>query len=359
MTRTHAIASHHGRYGVILLTVCWSVLILTLLLLYQVHSVEMRRSMQRSANIDLQLRMALASVENQVLAAMEADGESAANEWDAPSESWGWNKINKQFEQAMQAAYPDIQITGSIEDEDSKVPLKSMNSEAVAKLFQSLGRAEMESERITEAIAKSLNEAAGAKNTDDAANSGNGDKFPFPDLRFLLDVSNFDSNFVLGEDMNFNQALDSNEDDGPETKPVDNRDGVLQQGLGRYFTIYGDGKVNPNFASIEVLQTVPGVSKAIAEEIVWKRNGTDGIAGTDDDYVYQKIENLKELRSLSKLGELEYRKMSPKMRVTSKTFSLRLCATSLRAGQRHRIQMVIKRGKEQTNVLSCVEDYGS
>lgn len=353
--------SSRGRpvHGMILVTVCWCVLILTLVVLYQMHTVEMRRSGQRAAGTDFELRTALLSVENQIIAAMENDMGATKNDWDAPSESWGWYKIRAKFEKTMQEAYPDIELTGAIEDEDSKVSLKSGGGEALQILFQKMGRGEMESERLSQAVSECLQEAKGETKPTEGKSSATGDNIAYPDIRFLLKIPIFNKLSIFGEDTNFNQVLDPNENDGPDSQPADNRDGVMQFGIGRFLSLCGDGKINPNFAPLEVLETVPGVTRHIAEEIVWKRNGTDGIAGTDDDFVFQKTEDLKELHSLSKTGDLEYNRIAPQMRVTSNTFVLRLCATGRRGSQRHRIQMIVKRGKEQTNVLSRLEDFGS
>ena len=47
----------------------------------------------------------------------------------------------------------------------------------------------------------------------------------------LLLVKGFDGTLVYGEDANFNGLLDANEDDGDETHPEDDSDGLLDRGL--------------------------------------------------------------------------------------------------------------------------------
>ncbi len=63
------------------------------------------------------------------------------------------------------------------------------------------------------------------------------------ELRLLRDV---DYEVLYGEDMNLNGILDDNENDGNETPPFDNQDGVLDKGLLEYLTIYSQ---IPNTAS--------------------------------------------------------------------------------------------------------------
>ncbi len=53
------------------------------------------------------------------------------------------------------------------------------------------------------------------------------------------------------------------------------------------FTIMGSGRINVNTASAAVLQLIPGMDPEIAESIVRRRAGDDGIDGTDDDMPFQ------------------------------------------------------------------------
>jgi len=59
----------------------------------------------------------------------------------------------------------------------------------------------------------------------------------FGDLRELLLVRGMTAELMFGEDQNGNGILDPEEDDGIETAPKDNRDGVLQSGLSEYLTL--------------------------------------------------------------------------------------------------------------------------
>ena len=54
-------------------------------------------------------------------------------------------------------------------------------------------------------------------------------------------------------------------------------------GIARLLTTYGDGKVNINTASREVLMTLPDIDEWIVEDILKYRLGDDGIPNTEDD----------------------------------------------------------------------------
>lgn len=60
----------------------------------------------------------------------------------------------------------------------------------------------------------------------------------FESVDELLLVRGVTSRILYGEDANRNGLLDANEDDGDETPPDDDRDGVLDVGLYRYVTVW-------------------------------------------------------------------------------------------------------------------------
>jgi len=64
-----------------------------------------------------------------------------------------------------------------------------------------------------------------------------------------------DDTIWFGEDMNGNGVLDPNEDDGNETPPLDDFDGVLDRGIKDYVTVdSGSATINANTASRDVLE---------------------------------------------------------------------------------------------------------
>lgn len=60
-------------------------------------------------------------------------------------------------------------------------------------------------------------------------------------------------------------------------------DGEPLAGIARWLTTWGDGKVNLNTASREVLLTVSGLNEQNVEALLEGRKGTDGVEGTQDD----------------------------------------------------------------------------
>lgn len=379
------------RKGLILLSVCWCVLILALLLAARLRQVELAQSEERQSEVQFKLQLACRCVENLTLAAMaEKASRSQENpgqkpdeirpitepgsgakmkkpdsegplQFDAYSDIWGWEPLKEQFGEELKKAYPDLELSVAVEDEDSKLDLRKVKPERLALLLHELGRSKPEARDLAEALLKLT--AAGnptpkeGKAKDKAGASGPGAQFL--DLRYLLKLPALSSLELYGEDANFNSKLDPEENDGAESLPPDNRDGSLQEGLTRFVTVVGDGRVNPNLAPLEILLTVPGVSRKIAEEIVTLRQGGDGVPGTKDDFIFKKPEDLKQLSSLSKFDELEYSKMAPVMRMSSNCYTLKICARNKRTGQVLRRQSCFKReDKGKFELLGQLEDDG-
>ncbi len=79
---------------------------------------------------------------------------------------------------------------------------------------------------------------------DESSTSQSGIANPKPlrriqDLRELMQVPGITTELLFGEDTNNNGYLDPNENDGEEMAPKDNRDGQLQFGWARHWTVVG------------------------------------------------------------------------------------------------------------------------
>jgi len=61
---------------------------------------------------------------------------------------------------------------------------------------------------------------------------------PLGTIHELLRVKGFDAALVFGEDVNRNGLMEANENDGPDSSPDDDADGVLDTGLATYLTTF-------------------------------------------------------------------------------------------------------------------------
>ncbi|MBI4829983.1 MAG: general secretion pathway protein GspK [Candidatus Lindowbacteria bacterium] len=64
-------------------------------------------------------------------------------------------------------------------------------------------------------------------------------------------------------------------------------------------TTLGDGKVNINTASSDVLAALPGMDADTAQRVVEFRKGVDGVEGTEDDFVFAAPEDLAKAPGLT------------------------------------------------------------
>jgi type II secretory pathway component PulK len=65
--------------------------------------------------------------------------------------------------------------------------------------------------------------------------------------------------------------------------PNPDKDGESMTGIAQWLTTWGEGKVNLNTASREVLLTLPNIEDWVVDDIIAKRVGVDGQSGTKDD----------------------------------------------------------------------------
>ncbi len=104
---------------------------------------------------------------------------------------------------------------------------------------------------------------------------------PFQTIRELLMVRGVTHDLLFGEDANENGLLDPEEDDGNDSYPPDNRDGLLDAGWSGVLTVdssvknvnaAGQERVNVQSADENTLAGVSGISGDLAKAIVAYRN---------------------------------------------------------------------------------------
>ena len=127
--------------------------------------------------------------------------------------------------------------------------------------------------------------------------SGVGDELggPIDSMSDLSLIDGMTPEVLYGEDVNFNGLLDANEDDGEESQPSDNGDGVLQRGLLHYVTVYsyernedgaGIARVNINTVGLDGLVGELGLTAGQAKWVLLNRGeGYLGIADLLDEEV--------------------------------------------------------------------------
>ena len=121
---------------------------------------------------------------------------------------------------------------------------------------------------------------------------------PLQTTRELLMVNGVSRELFMGEDANQNGLLDPEEDDGDESFPPDNRDGLLDAGWSGSLTVdssvanqtaAGQDRVDVQSADEKSLTSIPGISAVLAKAIIAYRS-------------QNKFENLADLLEVSALA---------------------------------------------------------
>ncbi len=104
----------------------------------------------------------------------------------------------------------------------------------------------------------------------------------------LLRIPGLHAGLLYGEDANFNLRLDPNENDGGESFPPDDADGVLDRGLAAYLTTWGVGasldhegrqqvdlnRVGESLSRLELPAGVTGYVEAVRQSVALEGLGT-------------------------------------------------------------------------------------
>lgn len=120
-------------------------------------------------------------------------------------------------------------------------------------------------------------------------------------LKELLFLKGVTRRLYIGEDLNRNSLMDENERDGQFSIPFDNEDSILDFGLVDIFTVYGDGKININTTSKQILSALQGLNEEVAGFVINHRVGADGQFGTEDDVVITSSGDLSKIEGLTDL----------------------------------------------------------
>lgn len=226
--------------GSVLIIVLWISFGLVSLALYFAHSMsfELRSSDNRTRSIqaDQAIQGALRYASN-ILANAEAPGRlpdftTYRREAVPVGESWFWFIGREPRDIRMNI--PRFELA----DEASKLNLNTATLEMLERL-----------PRMTPELAAAI---VDWRDEDDEITGGGAESETyfrqrpsyrakngrFESIEELRLIAGMDLEILYGEDANLNGVLDSNENDGNLTEPLDNRDGELQPGLLEYVTVY-------------------------------------------------------------------------------------------------------------------------
>lgn len=243
------------RHGFVLVSVLWVVALLTIITLSYHHRARLEVQASRYSLDAAQARMAArGAVERGIIdlrnkSLLDAYANTAGSAvggpvahlgqpWARGGDLFGAGGILKRDE-----TFADDVVLYTIEDLDRYVNMNTAPEEVVENL-----------PGVNRPLARKLHfRRAGT----DEAGAARGAAAPFQDV---AEIRRLD-------------GISEDEWRGTSGKP----------GLRDLVTTQGDGRINVNTATIDVLRVLPGVGDQIAGDILSVRNGADGVSGTTDD----------------------------------------------------------------------------
>jgi type II secretory pathway component PulK len=205
--------------------------------------------------------------------------QDATSDFDALKESWSNNA----------GAFKQIQVgsgnftvgyvyrnrkTGILEykygmiDEERKININKAERSVIERLFKAIGLDEMEAQNLSAAIVDWRD-----SDSELSIPLGSAEGGYYRNLRNPYDAK--DADFEVLDELFLVRGM---------TRDIFDR-------IKDFITIYGDGKVNINTASFEVLISL-GLHKSIVDKILSFRNGEDFLEATADDNVFEETANI-------------------------------------------------------------------
>ena len=121
-------------------------------------------------------------------------------------------------------------------------------------------------------------------------------------LKELLFIKGITRENYLGEHLTQSSLAYKQEATGQFNPFFNDYDNTSNLGFLNIFTVYGNGKININTVSKEILSALPGIAQETADTLSVYCAGPDGQPGTDDD---QYPTGEKDLTNLENLPELQ------------------------------------------------------
>lgn len=124
------------------------------------------------------------------------------------------------------------------------------------------------------------------------------------------------------------------------------------ESLTDYLTVYGDGRVNINTASLPVLSAIPGIEDDLAQQIISFRKGPDALERTADD---NPIEDFQELEEIGYMTEFAILQLYANCVLKSNVFRVRVRVADLKRGAVMFLDVDLRRGENGMETVAWRE----
>ena len=131
----------------------------------------------------------------------------------------------------------------------------------------------------------------------------------------------------------------------------DDEEPVMIRGFADLLTTYGDGKVNVNAASLDVLLTLPGMDMDMANGIIMEREGWVDDEGDSEANPFLNVNDL-----FARIPDMD---MALKRYVTTSSKIYRITAIGEVSGVRREIWTIVRHSKKKLTYLRWTEGEGA
>ena len=269
----------NNRQGVALILVLWIIMVLSLLISGFAFTMHVETQVAAFSRKELKAEMlARSGIEVARMQLLLHDQSATDAGFDALNQAWATNQ-----ELYVNHELGDGKFNVVVTDEERKLPVNNLTSAQWHKLLEVLGVDPLDSDVIVDSVLDwmdptDLHRLNGADNTYYAGlvppykKKGG----PMDRIEELLLVRGVTKEIFYGS-------------------PADGKDSPGRLGLKDVLTTFSGGQVNVNTASSEVLQAWLGIDESQATVLLQRRDGGDGIPGTDDDMPFRSASEVSNL----------------------------------------------------------------
>lgn len=263
-----------GERGVALIVVLWVIMVLSLLIggfAFSMHVETQVASFGRKEQKAAALARAGVEVARwQLLEHLKSPKDGG---FDALNQAWF---TNEEF--YVNHALGDGTFSVQVEDEEQRLPINQLTEEQWLRLFEALGVEATEGEAMMDCILDWTDD-----NDLHRLNGAESDYY----LQLPQPYRAKDGPFDRVEELLLVKGMTRELFEG---LPAAKADEAGRPGLRDLLTTISSGRVNVNTATALALHVMFDLDEAQLQGVLARRNGPDGVAGTEDDQPYQNVE---------------------------------------------------------------------
>jgi general secretion pathway protein K len=256
--------------GIAIVIVLWVVLVLSLLISGFAFTMHVETQVASYARKELKAEMLARSGIEVARMQLILGAQSPTNSgYDALNQDWATNELLYVDHELGDGMF-NVKVT----DEESKIPINRATDVQLKRLFVLLGADPSDGDVIVDSILDWID-------TDDLTRLNGAESDYYQSLSPPYRAKNAPLDRV--EELLLIRGVTPELYRGTPATETD----PARPGLAEVFTTMTSGSINVNTASATVLQTMVGLDEAQVQAVLSRRDGADGIPGTEDDMPFR------------------------------------------------------------------------